>query len=161
MSPRDMVRLGRFDRLRKHIVSAVMDRVGSSAASIEQRQVGKSRKQEPPRTNSRALITDSRPCLLELDRFSNVDMMRWKRMSDDLDEINDLFYYGLEPQRQRRHQVLIGALQHVAPAQFAFSRWTRLVTWRYSIAPLQQPEALPIMAIASTSPTSPAVHRAH
>lgn len=37
VSPRDMVRLGRFDRLRKYIVSAVMERVGSTAGSIEQR----------------------------------------------------------------------------------------------------------------------------
>ncbi|MDP1698113.1 MAG: hypothetical protein U1A73_19905 [Pseudomonas sp.] len=36
VSPRDMVRLGRFDRLRKYIVSAVMERAGSTAGSIEQ-----------------------------------------------------------------------------------------------------------------------------
>ena len=37
VSPRDMVRLGRFDRLRKYIVSAVMERVPPSPGSIVQR----------------------------------------------------------------------------------------------------------------------------
>jgi hypothetical protein len=37
VSPRDMVRLGRFDRLRKYIVSAVMERVPPSPGSIGQR----------------------------------------------------------------------------------------------------------------------------
>lgn len=57
-------------------------------------------------------------------------------MSDDLDELNDLLYYGLEPQRQRHHEAMITALQCVAPASLTFSRWTRLVTWRYSTNPL-------------------------
>ena len=57
-------------------------------------------------------------------------------MSDDLDELNGLLYYGLEPQRQRHHEAMIAALQCVAPASLTFSRWTRLVTWRYSTDPL-------------------------
>lgn len=37
VSPRDMVRLGRFDRLRKYIVNAVLERATPATGSIEQR----------------------------------------------------------------------------------------------------------------------------
>lgn len=57
-------------------------------------------------------------------------------MSDDLDELNDLLYYGLEPQRQRHHAAMIAALQSVEPMRLTFSRWTRLVPFRYSNDPL-------------------------
>lgn len=98
--------------------------------------MAKSRNQEPPRTRPRASITESRPSLLELDRFSKTDIERWKRLSDDLDELNGLLYFGLEPQRQRHHAAMIAALQCVEPTRMTLSRWTRLVPFRYSNDPL-------------------------
>jgi hypothetical protein len=98
--------------------------------------VRKSRKQEPPRSRSRGSLADSRLGLLELDRFTNTDITRWKKLSDDLDELNDLLYFGIEPQRQRHHEAMIDALQRVKPTSFTFSRWTRLVSWRYGNDPL-------------------------
>jgi len=68
--------------------------------------VRKSRKQEPPRSRSRGSLADSRLGLLELDRFTNTDITRWKKLSDDLDELNDLLYFGIEPQRQRHHETM-------------------------------------------------------
>ncbi|MFZ0871549.1 MAG: RES family NAD+ phosphorylase [Rhodanobacter sp.] len=98
--------------------------------------MGNARKQGPPRTRSLASIEQSRPGLLELDRFSETHLAHWKRLSGDLDELNGLLYYGVEPQRQRHHTGMIEALQSVEPATFSFSRSVRLVTWRYTNDPL-------------------------
>ena len=58
--------------------------------------MGNGRKQEPPRTRALASIEQSRPGLLELDRFSEAHLAHWKRLSGDLDELNELLYYVCE-----------------------------------------------------------------
>ena len=76
------------------------------------------------------------PGLLELDRFTTADLAHWRRISGDLDELNDLLYYGVEPQRKRHHAEMIEALQSVAPTTLTMTRWARLVSWRHSNDPL-------------------------
>lgn len=76
------------------------------------------------------------PGLLELDRFSKADLDRWNSLSKDLDELQAILYSGVEPQRQRHHAELIGALQSVPCAPMDFTGWVRMVTLRYSNAPL-------------------------
>ena len=98
--------------------------------------MSKARKQQPPRTRPRTTADDSRPSLLELDRFSTADLKQWRQLSADLDELNDLLYFGVEPQRQRFYGDMMEALQSVAPAPTSFQRWVRIVTYRFSLSPL-------------------------
>lgn len=76
------------------------------------------------------------PSLLELDRFSKADLDRWNSLSKDLDELQAILYAGVEPQRQRHHAELIGALRSVPCAPMDFAGWVRMVTLRYADAPL-------------------------
>jgi len=76
------------------------------------------------------------PGLLELDRFSEADLNRWNDLSKDLDELNDILYSGVEPQRRRHHANLMEALQSVPSTPMDFAGWVRLVPWRYTNAPL-------------------------
>ena len=79
---------------------------------------------------------DGMPGLLELDRFSEADLDRWNSLSKDLDEINDILYSGVEPQRRRHHAKLVEALRSVPSTPMDFDGWVRLVPWRYTNAPL-------------------------
>jgi hypothetical protein len=97
--------------------------------------VPKARKQQPP-IRPPTPADQSRPSLLELDRFSAENLNQWRRVSADLDELNDLLYFGIEPQRQRFYGEMMAALQSVAPASLSFTRWARVVTYRYSLNPL-------------------------
>ncbi|GLQ89145.1 RES family NAD+ phosphorylase [Dyella flagellata] len=74
--------------------------------------------------------------ILELDRFSSVDLDRWKRLSADLDEYNDVLYFGIEPQRQRFKDDIRAALESVPALPVDICGWTRLVTYRFSLNPL-------------------------
>lgn len=74
--------------------------------------------------------------LLELDRFSEADLHRWNGLSKDLDELSDILYSGVEPQRRRHHAKLMEALQSVPSTPMDFAGWVRLVPWRYTNAPL-------------------------
>lgn len=76
------------------------------------------------------------PGLLELDRFSEADLERWNSLSKDLDELSDILYSGIEPQRRRHHVELMQALRSVPSAPMDFTGWVRLVPWRYTNAPL-------------------------
>lgn len=76
------------------------------------------------------------PGLLELDRFSEADLERWNSLSKDLDELSDILYSGVEPQRRRHHAELMDALRSVPSVPMDFSGWVRLVLWRYTNDPL-------------------------
>jgi hypothetical protein len=76
------------------------------------------------------------PGLLELDRFSEADLERWNSLSKDLDELNDILYSGVEPQRRRHHDELMEALRSVPSTPMDFAGWVRLVPWRYTNTPL-------------------------
>ena len=78
------------------------------------------------------------PGLLELDRFSEADLDRWNSLSKDLDELNDILYSGVEPQRRRHHAELMEALRSVPSMPMDFAGWVRLVSWRYTNAPFLQ-----------------------
>lgn len=85
----------------------------------------------PPSTSSH-----SRASLIELDRFSTSDLKHWRRVSADLDELNNLLYFGIEPLRRRYRGDMIEALQGVSAAQIPIDRWVRNVTFRFSNSPL-------------------------
>lgn len=93
------------------------------------------RKPVPPVAPT-ALGTSSPKSILELDRFSQSDIQRWNRISGDLDELNAVLYFGLEPERRRRREELIAALQLEQPVAVDLNRWVRMVGYRYSNSPL-------------------------
>ena len=72
----------------------------------------------------------------ELDRFSAASLERWADVSGDLDELHDSLYFGMEPGRRRYRSELIDALKVCDPVQVPLSNWCRIVTYRYSLAPL-------------------------
>ena len=78
----------------------------------------------------------SRSSLIELDRFSTSDLKRWRQISADLDELNNLLYFGIEPQRRRRQSDMIAALQSVSAVQVPIDGWVRNVPYRFSGSPL-------------------------
>ena len=92
-------------------------------------------KQQPPAHPPRHESTAARS-ILELDRFSSADVERWNRVSHDLDEYNDLLYFGVEPQRQRYKAAIRAALESVDPVALDLQGWVRLVTFQFSLSPL-------------------------
>lgn len=72
----------------------------------------------------------------ELDRFSNASLNRWKKISKDLDELEDILFFGLEPERRRLRPDLIAALKETKPISLKVQGWIRIVPWQYSLSPL-------------------------
>lgn len=76
------------------------------------------------------------PNLLLLDRFSEADLRAWGKHSGDLDELNRLLYFGLEPERiRRRDEILAALLEKPAPA-IDFDCWVRFVEYQWALHPL-------------------------
>ncbi|MGH8116597.1 MAG: RES family NAD+ phosphorylase [Rhodanobacteraceae bacterium] len=76
------------------------------------------------------------PSVLELDRFSEANIVQWNDLSKDLDELNAVLYVGLEPQRQRHRDELLEALQVEPPSGVEIPDWVRIVPLRYTNDPL-------------------------
>lgn len=74
--------------------------------------------------------------VIELDRFTERSLDQWKSYSKDLDELHDVLYFTLEPERRRLRSELMGALQQSVPVVLALPRWVRLVTYQFSTMPL-------------------------
>lgn len=80
----------------------------------------------PPSTNG----------VLELDRFSSVDLDRWNRLSSQLDRLHNLLHFGFESQRNAVRSQLTDALQEPGACEVELSNWCRIVPHRYSLDPL-------------------------
>ena len=74
--------------------------------------------------------------LLELDRFSNADIARWQKLSNDLDELNASLYFGVEPARRRLRTKLCDALKQAGGISVDLQSWVRAVTYQFSLQPL-------------------------
>lgn len=74
--------------------------------------------------------------IVELDRFSTATLNQWKALSEDLDELHSSLFFGVLPEQRRLRSELISALQQVPPKSVALKNWCRIVTYRYSDAPL-------------------------
>ena len=77
-----------------------------------------------------------RPGLLELDRFSEASIEKWNLASRDLDELNDILYFGLEPEWRRLRSELIEALHGNPLTTVDLPKWVRFITYQYSQEPL-------------------------
>lgn len=74
--------------------------------------------------------------ILELDRFTEASIEKWNEISADLDELNDVLHFSLEPERRRRRGQLIRALQQIQPKPYALDNWVRIVDHRWTLEPL-------------------------
>lgn len=74
--------------------------------------------------------------IYELDRFSHASLKTWDAVSKDLDELNDELYFGVEPQRRRFRDDLLGALRATHWPPLELTHWCRIVTYRFGLAPL-------------------------
>ena len=80
--------------------------------------------------------------ILELDRFSEATLSQWSSASQDLDELSDVLHFGIEPERRRLRPELLTALQATPLTTMELSRWTRVVTYQYSLEPLSSAGSL-------------------
>lgn len=99
-----------------------------------------SRKPVPP---SKGPPTSKEPLgIRELDRFSEASLKKWSEMSRDVDELHDVLYFGLEPERRRFGHEILAALQSATPKAIQLDRWVRIVTYQYCLAPLSSAGSL-------------------
>ncbi len=74
--------------------------------------------------------------VLELDRFSEVDLEKWDVLSRSLDQLHNILYFDFAAQRNSLKRELIDALQAPVFPVFKFSDWFRILPYRYSLQPL-------------------------
>lgn len=77
-----------------------------------------------------------------LDKFTQKDIETWNARSEDLDELHRLLYLSLEPQRLRRREALLTALNVKPAPPFTFERWVRMVEHRWTNVPLSSAGSL-------------------
>jgi RES domain-containing protein len=92
---------------------------------------------KPPNRPRRALGGESDPpSLIELERFSQQSLHKWREASHGIDALHRLLFFDLESLRQRDGQKLLDAIRAGARTDFEFHDWSRIVDYRYSLAPL-------------------------
>lgn len=74
--------------------------------------------------------------ILELDRFSEASVNRWNSISADLDELNNVLQFNLEPERRRHRKDLVEALSREQSVSVDLKNWARIISFRYSGSPL-------------------------
>jgi hypothetical protein len=90
----------------------------------------------PPQPRGAAAGTPPNKGILELDRFSEESIERWNEVSDDLDELQNVLYFNLEPERRRRRPDLLKALQRIDPVSMQLENWSRIVDYQWTLHPL-------------------------
>jgi hypothetical protein len=66
--------------------------------------------------------------ILELDRFNSESLARWGTLSRGLNELQDVLYFGLEPERRRLRSELVRALASQPPLRIELTNWARIST---------------------------------
>jgi hypothetical protein len=74
--------------------------------------------------------------ILELDRFSEATLNRWREISGDLDELQAVLYFNLLPEQRRVREHLLAAIITADVQPLVLDNWVRIVTYQYSQAPL-------------------------
>lgn len=83
------------------------------------------------------IIKDATPRgILELERFTDANITQWNLASENLNELEDVLYFSLEPERRRLRGDLIASLQENKPLEFAIHNWARVVSFEHSSNPL-------------------------
>ena len=89
--------------------------------------------------------------ILELDRFSEASLEKWRAVSQGLDQLTASLLFGTELERRRYQADLIAALQTVEPVQIEMSNRCRAVTYRRALCLCQARAACNTPADASMS----------
>lgn len=97
---------------------------------------GRSKKPAPPAPRGAAAGTPPLNGILELDRFSEESLERWSELSADLDELQDVLHFHLEPERRRRRPELLKALQETPAEPLQLENWVRIVDYQWTLHPL-------------------------
>lgn len=74
--------------------------------------------------------------ILELDRFNETTLNRWREISGDLDELQAVLYFNLLPEQRRVRDQLLAAINTADVQPLVLHNWVRVVTYQYSEAPL-------------------------
>lgn len=90
----------------------------------------------PPAPRGAAAGTPPIKGILELDRFSEESLERWSELSADLDELQDILYFNIEPERRRRRQELLRALKETPADPLQLVNWVRIVDYQWTLYPL-------------------------
>ncbi|GAB4090385.1 RES family NAD+ phosphorylase [Hydrogenophaga soli] len=96
----------------------------------------RNRKPTPPAPRGAAAGAPPVKGILELDRFSEESLERWSELSADLDELQDILYFNLEPERRRRRPELLKALQETPAQPLELENWVRIVDYQWTLYPL-------------------------
>lgn len=80
--------------------------------------------------------------LYELDRFSEASLKTWATLSADLDELHNVLFFSLEPERRRMHADLLASLSHHPGVAVELKHWVRIVTYQFGDAPLSSAGSL-------------------
>lgn len=65
-----------------------------------------------------------------------MSLERWSELSADLDELQDILYFNLEPERRRRRPELLKALQETTAEPLLLENWVRIVDYQWTLYPL-------------------------
>lgn len=90
----------------------------------------------PPAPRGTAAGTPANKGILELDRFSKESLERWSEISADLDELQDILYFNLEPERRRHRPDLLKALQETPAEPLQIENRARIVDYQWTLYPL-------------------------
>lgn len=71
-----------------------------------------------------------------LDQFSGRDLEKWSELSEDLDELQRVLFFHLQPERQRIDADLLQSLSRHEPAAIDLGGWCRMVNYQFSLSPL-------------------------
>ena len=82
------------------------------------------------------------PNLFLLDRFTEKDLETWTDRSEDLDELYRLLYLAVEPERIRKREAILAALNVKPAPPVSFERWVRIVEHRWTNLPLSSAGSL-------------------
>lgn len=86
-----------------------------------------------PLPPSRSGATPLAKGILELDRFTESSVQKWTEISQDLDELNDVLHFHLEPERRRHRSALIASLQSTLPQVYTLDNWVRIVDFQWAL----------------------------
>lgn len=74
--------------------------------------------------------------ILELDRFSEASLTKWNELSHDIDQLANELFYSVRPEQKRLREDILGAIRSVPGKAFQIDKWSRIVTYKYSLQPL-------------------------
>lgn len=93
-------------------------------------------KRKPPAIPSKPPTPIQTRGILELERFSENNLTQWLTAAQNLDELEDVLYFNLEPERRKLRHELIEALKANELQELHFTGWLRIVDYQFSLEPL-------------------------